>query len=177
MLDRYRGYLCLALALNIDKIGRPLLSRRRLRWRFAPIVLGFPTHPLKWNEIEIYFTTASYLGQSQCSRPGEYVAAPSSSDRELLECGWCQEDRTMSSLDSTFHSKGWLPDAVIKVQNSADAWKDLSVGRLEGGLDALEAPPLGSCISWWRPLPSVWWPCLEIVQGLGDLDLGFGFDF
>ena len=46
MLDRYRGYLCPALALNVDKIGRSLLSRRRLRWRFAPIVLGFPTHPL-----------------------------------------------------------------------------------------------------------------------------------
>ena len=32
-----------------------------------------------------------------------------------------------------------LPDAVIKVQNSADAWKDLNAGRLEGCLDALEA--------------------------------------
>ena len=46
MLDRHHCHLCPALALDVDQIGRPLLPRRCLRCRFAPLGLGFPTHPL-----------------------------------------------------------------------------------------------------------------------------------
>ena len=46
MLARYHGYLRPALALNVDQIGPPLLSRRHLSYRFVPNSFGPLTHPL-----------------------------------------------------------------------------------------------------------------------------------